>query len=135
MLWVSVLDFFYWLSGATLGGIFGNLITFSTKGLDFVMTSMFVVIFVEQWLKDKSHVSAVLGIVLSVVSLLLFGPENFVIPAMIMMLLALTALRPKLGKLQIFKSEVEHKELTERETTNEKGGNITYMILVQTVFA
>lgn len=135
MLWVSVLDFFYWLSGATLGGIFGNLITFSTKGLDFVMTSMFVVIFVEQWLKDKSHVSAILGIVLSVVSLLLFGHENFVIPAMIMMLLALTALRPKLGKLQIFKSEVEHKELTERETTNEKGGNITYMILVQTVFA
>ena len=113
----------YWLSGATLGGIFGNLITFSTKGLDFVMTSMFVVIFVEQWLKDKSHVSAILGIVLSVVSLLLFGPENFVIPAMIMMLLALTALRPKLGKLQISKSEVEHKELTERETTNEKGGN------------
>lgn len=99
------------------------------------MTSMFVVILVEQWLKDKSHVSAILGIVLSVVSLLLFGPENFVIPAMIMMLLALTALRPKLGKLQIFKSEVEHKELTERETTNEKGGNITYMILVQTVFA
>lgn len=61
MLWVSVLDFFYWLSGATPGGIFGNLITFSTKGLDFVMTSMFVVIFVEQWLKDKSHVSAILG--------------------------------------------------------------------------
>ena len=103
MLWVSVLDFIYWLSGATLGGIFGNLITFSTKGLDFVMTSMFVVIFVEQWMKDKSHVSAILGIVLSVISLLLFGSEHFVIPAMILMLLALVALRPRLGRVEAVK--------------------------------
>lgn len=98
MLWVSVLDFFYWLSGATLGGIFGNLITFSTKGLDFVMTAMFVVIFVEQWMKDKSHVSAALGVVLSVVSLLIVGPDHFVIPAMILMLLALIALQPRLSE-------------------------------------
>ena len=107
MLWVSVLDFIYWLSGATLGGIFGNLITFSTKGLDFVMTSMFVVIFVEQWMKDKSHVSAILGIVLSVISLLLFGPDHFVIPAMILMLLALIALRPRLHTEEPVK-ETEH---------------------------
>jgi len=107
MLWVSVLDFIYWLSGATLGGIFGNLITFSTKGLDFVMTSMFVVIFVEQWMKDKSHVSAILGIVLSVISLLLFDPDHFVIPAMILMLLALIALRPRLHTEEPVK-ETEH---------------------------
>lgn len=99
MLWVSLLDFSYWVTGATLGGIFGNLISFSTKGLDFVMTSMFVVIFVEQWLKDKNHTSALLGIVLSVVSLLIFGPENFVIPSMILMLLALTLLRPRLEQI------------------------------------
>lgn len=96
MLWVSALDFAYWVSGATLGGIFGSLVSFSTKGLDFVMTAMFVVIFIEQWLKDRNHVSAVLGIALSAVSLIVFGPENFVIPAMALMLLALTMLRPKL---------------------------------------
>lgn len=96
MLWVSVLNFLYWVSGATLGGIFGSYIRFSTRGLDFVMTSMFVVIFMEQWMKDRSHVSALLGIALSVVSLLLFGPNHFVVPAMLMMLLALTALRPHL---------------------------------------
>lgn len=96
MLWVSVLDFSYWVSGATLGGIFGSYISFSTRGLDFVMTSMFVVIFMEQWLKDRNHVSALLGIGLSVVSLLIFGPDNFVVPAMILMLIALTALRPRL---------------------------------------
>lgn len=110
MLWVSLLDFSYWVTGATLGGIFGNLISFSTKGLDFVMTSMFVVIFVEQWLKDKNHTSALLGIVLSVVSLLIFGPENFVIPSMILMLLALTLLRPRL------------EQINERNITDDKKG-------------
>lgn len=106
MLWITLLDFLYWLTGATLGGIFGNLITFSTKGLDFVMTAMFVVIFVEQWLKDSSHVSAILGIVLSVISLLLFGPGHFVIPAMMLMLLALLALRPRLAKVADKESDV-----------------------------
>ncbi len=96
MLWVSILDFCYWVTGATLGGIFGSYIRFSTRGLDFVMTSMFVVIFMEQWLKDRSHVSAILGIVLSVISLLVFGPGQFVVPAMALMLLALTLLRPRL---------------------------------------
>lgn len=110
MLWISLLDFSYWVTGATLGGIFGNLISFSTKGLDFVMTSMLVVIFVEQWLKDKNHTSALLGIVLSVVSLLIFGPENFVIPSMILMLLALTLLRPRL------------EQVNERNITDDKKG-------------
>ena len=105
MLCVTLLDFLYWLTGATLGGIFGNLITFSTKGLDFVMTAMFVVIFVEQWLKDSCHVSALLGIVLSVISLLLFGPDHFVIPAMMLMLLVLLALRPRLTKAAEKKSD------------------------------
>lgn len=63
------------------------------------MTTMFVVIFVEQWLKDSRHVSAILGIVLSVISLLFFGPDHFVIPAMMLMLLALLALRPRLSKV------------------------------------
>lgn len=71
------------------------------------MTSMFVVIFVEQWMKDKSHVSAILGIVLSVISLLLFDPDHFVIPAMILMLLALIALRPRLHTEEPVK-ETEH---------------------------
>ena len=50
---VTLLNHFYWFSGATLGGIFGSLIHFNTEGLEFVMTAMFVVIFLEQWLKRK----------------------------------------------------------------------------------
>ena len=55
MFFVTLLNHFYWFSGATLGGIFGSFLQFSTEGLDFVMTAMFVVIFLEQWLKERSR--------------------------------------------------------------------------------
>ena len=98
MFFVTLLDHFYWVFGATLGGIFGSLVKFNTEGLEFVMTAMFVVIFLEQWLKDKDHTSALLGIVLSVLCLLLFGTDYFILPAMAAILLALTLLRGKLEK-------------------------------------
>lgn len=65
MFFVTLLNHFYWFSGATMGGIFGSLIHFNTDGLEFVMTAMFVVIFMEQWLKDRRHASALLGLGLS----------------------------------------------------------------------
>ena len=55
MFFVTLLNHLYWFAGATLGGIFGSFITFNTEGLDFVMTAMFVVIFLEQWLKEERH--------------------------------------------------------------------------------
>lgn len=92
MFFVTLLNQLYWFSGSTLGGIFGSLIHFNTKGLDFVMTAMFVVIFLEQWLKEKRHVSALTGIGLSLLCLLAFGPEHFIIPAMLAILGTLTLL-------------------------------------------
>lgn len=89
---------FYWFFGATLGGIFGSLIHFNTEGLDFVMTAMFVVIFMEQWMKDKEHTGAILGIFLSVLCLIVFGADDFIIPSMIAILGTLTVLRKPLEK-------------------------------------
>lgn len=96
MFFVTLLNHFYWFSGATLGGIFGSMIHFSTKGLDFVMTAMFVVIFTEQWLKERRHTSALLGIGLSLLCLLVFGSGSFIIPAMLAILASLTGLRGRL---------------------------------------
>lgn len=90
---VTLLNQLYWVGGATLGGLLGNLITFDTKGLDFVMTAMFIVIFLEQWLKEKRHFSEWAGLASSVVCLLIFGRDNFMIPTMICILLLLTAFR------------------------------------------
>lgn len=96
MLWVTVLDYTYWVTGAALGGIFGTWVSFSTKGLDFVMTAMFVVIFMEQWMKEKRHAASIMGIVISAICLVIFGSNNFVVPSMAFMLLMFMSLRSKL---------------------------------------
>ena len=98
MFFVTFLNHLYWFSGATLGGIFGSLIHFNTEGLDFVMTAMFVVIFMEQWLKEKRHESAWIGLGSSLICLILFGADHFIIPAMLVILALLTFLRGPLEK-------------------------------------
>ena len=98
MFFVTLLNHLYWFSGSTLGGIFGSLIHFNTEGLDFVMTAMFVVIFLEQWMKEKNHTSAVFGIGISLFCLIIFGPDNFMIPAMAGILFILTLFRKPLEK-------------------------------------
>ena len=99
MFFVTLLNHFYWFSGSTLGGIFGSLIHFNTEGLDFVMTAMFVVIFLEQWLKEKNHISSCLGLALSIVCLIAFGADNFILPAMLAILGVLTLTRKPLEKI------------------------------------
>lgn len=96
MLWVTVLDYSYWVTGAAIGGLAGDLIHFNTRGLYFVMTAMFVTIFMEQWLKEKNHTASVAGVVISVVCLVVFGPEHFVIPAMAVMLITFMSVRNSL---------------------------------------
>ena len=98
MFFVTLLNHFYWFSGATLGGIFGSFLHFSTEGLDFVMTAMFVVIFLEQWLKEENHFSAICGLVVSLLCLILFGADQFMVPAMLAILGVLTLLRKPLEK-------------------------------------
>lgn len=93
MFFVTLLNHLYWFSGATLGGIFGSLIHFNTEGLDFVMTAMFVVIFMEQWMKEKNHTSSLVGIGISLLCLIIFGAESFMLPSMLAILTALTLLK------------------------------------------
>ena len=98
MFFVTLLNHIYWFSGATLGGIFGSLIHFDTEGLDFVMTAMFVVIFLEQWLKEKDHTSSLMGLGISLICLIVFGADSFIIPAMLAILVVLSLLRQPLEK-------------------------------------
>ena len=96
MFFVTLLNQFYWCASATLGGIVGSLLKFNTDGISFVMTAMFVVIFLEQWLKEKNHVSSLIGLGTALICLLLFGADSFMIPTMIGILVLLTLLRSKL---------------------------------------
>lgn len=98
MFFVTLLNHIYWFSGSTIGGILGSLISFDTEGLEFVMTAMFVVIFLEQWLKERVHNTALIGGLASVGCLLLFGADSFLIPTMICILCLLTVLRAPIQK-------------------------------------
>ena len=98
MFFITLLDQLYWVSGAALGGLFGSILHFNTEGLDFVMTAMFVVIFLENWLKEKEHASSLAGLGLSALCLIIFGADGFIIPAMIAVIGVLTLLRGRLEK-------------------------------------
>lgn len=88
--WITLLDQCYWVLGSVLGAIAGSFITFDTTGLDFALTALFVVIFVDQWKQKEGHAPALVGVAASVVCLKLLGPSSFIIPAMILILLVLT---------------------------------------------
>ena len=98
MFFVTALNHFYWVSGAAIGGLLGSLLTFNTEGLDFVMTAMFVVIFLEQWMKEKKHYTALIGVAVSAVCLLLFGADGFMVPTMACILCLLTVCRKPIEK-------------------------------------
>ena len=93
---VSLLDWLYWVVSSILGGVLGNFLTFNTTGLDFALTALFVVLLLEQVRKRENRPAAVIGIAATVVSLLLFGADNLVIPAMMLILVVLLAGRRKL---------------------------------------
>lgn len=93
---VSVFDHCYWVLGSAIGGLLGPILPFNTKGMDFAMTALFTVIFVEQWLSSKNHASALLGLGITAVCLAVLGPDRFVIPSMVLITLTLAALRRRL---------------------------------------
>ena len=93
MFFVTLLNHIYWVLGATLGGILGSFISFNSKGIEFVMTALFTVIFVEQWKSQKNHASAIIGIGASVICISIFGANNFILPAMLLILIILTVLQ------------------------------------------
>ena len=93
---VSLFNYGYWVLGSFLGGLLGQIIPFDTTGIDFSMTALFVTVFVEQWTSTKEHRPALLGVGATVLCLVLFGQEIFLIPSMAVITLILAALRPKL---------------------------------------
>ena len=94
--WVSLLDHFYWIAGGFIGGLLGQILPFNSTGIDFALTALFITICVEQWLNTENHYPAFTGLLASVLSLLIFGSENFLIPSMILITASLFVLRNKI---------------------------------------
>lgn len=92
---VSLFDHCYWVAGSVLGSLLGSVLPFSTKGIEFSMTALFVAAFAGQWKTEPDHLPALTGLFCSLGCLVVFGPQRFLIPAMLLITLVLTAARKK----------------------------------------
>ena len=90
---ISLFNHVYWVTGCTIGGAVGSMLNFNTEGVDFVLTALFVTIFVEQWLTTKNHLSAIIGLSATSLCLIVFGKEYFLIPSMVLITVLLTVFR------------------------------------------
>lgn len=98
---IAFLDQSYWIIGSVAGALIGNLITFGLTGIDFAMTALFMVIFVEQWLDAKSHIAAVTGILSALFFLILIGPDKFILPSLVVTVFVLNILREVLEEKKV----------------------------------
>ena len=94
MFFVTLLNQLYWVAGATIGGLVGTQLPINTNGIEFAMTALFVVIFVEQWLNDPQHYTGILGLAAAGIALAIFGRDAFMLPTMFIILAGCLALRP-----------------------------------------
>ena len=101
MFFVTLLNHFYWFSEATIGGLIGSLLHFDTDGISFVMTAMFVVILLEQWLKEKRHISAYIGLGASVICPFMFGANLLMIPTMTVIIFLLAVFLKPLERTEV----------------------------------
>lgn len=93
---IGIINYLVWALASYLGALLGGLISFNTMGMDFVLTALFLVLLVEQYKQTTDHKPLVLGLSLSVVALLIFGPDSFMIPALIMIVISLIALKSRI---------------------------------------
>lgn len=93
---VSLFDHLYWIAGSVLGALVGAVLPFDSTGIDFSMTALFLVVMTEQWRENKDHRPALVGLGVSVICLMIFGADEFLIPAMVGIALVLTLLRRRL---------------------------------------
>ena len=98
LFFIALLDHSYWIAGSVAGGLLGGLVSFNTAGIDFVLTAMFVVIFINQWKATSNHLPVLIGLGAALLCRGVLGPEKFLIPAMIVILVLVTLLRGPIEK-------------------------------------
>jgi 4-azaleucine resistance transporter AzlC len=92
---VSLFNHSYWVLGSVLGSLAGSVLPFSAAGIEFSMTALFIASFTEQWITSKDHLPALTGLVCTLLCLLVFGTDGFLIPAMVLITLLLLLLRSR----------------------------------------
>lgn len=104
MFFIAMFDHSYWVIGSVLGALIGQLIPFDFKGVDFAMTALFTVIFLDQWRDFKGHIPAITGLLSAAASLIVFGADNFILPSLVISVAVLMVLKPIITKSPDFAS-------------------------------
>ena len=105
---VSLFNQSYWVTGSVLGAVAGSLISFNSEGIDFALTALFLTVFIEQWLSTKKHIPALIGVGVSVVCLIIFGSDNFLIPTMLVIAFLLCLYKDENAASQTEKEDSAH---------------------------
>lgn len=108
LFFISFFNQMYWVIGSIIGSVAGSLITFNTKGIDFAMTALFVVIFIEQWNSYKTHIPVVIGTLSTIGSLLIFGTNNLILPAMVLIVISLVLFRKQIDERELERKDSEY---------------------------
>ena len=95
---ISIMNQSYWVIGSAIGGLTGTLIPFNSEGIDFAMTALFVVIFVEQWMEKENRIPEIIGVAAAFICLQIFGQDSFVLPSMLLIIMILFVGRTKLER-------------------------------------
>ena len=101
MFFVTLLNHIYWFTGASIGGLFGHFMAFEAEGLEFVLTALLTVLFLNRWMQEKQHFSSYIGIGSAILCLIIFGSENFLIPSMLLVLAVLTIFRKPIDREEL----------------------------------
>ena len=96
--YVAFLVYFYWVFSSFMGGLLANVINIDVKGIDFILTALFFVTFINQLIENKQYGPSIIGLISSFICLIIFGRDNFIIPAMVVILIILTICRDKFDK-------------------------------------
>ncbi len=100
---ISIMNQSYWVIGSAIGGLAGSFLPFNSEGIDFAMTALFVVIFVEQWMDAKNRIPETIGVAATFLCLQIFGADSFVLPSMLLIIMILFAGRRKLDEKEVAK--------------------------------
>lgn len=98
MFFIAFFNQIYWLCGSVIGAVAGQLIPIDFKGIDFSMTALFVILFIEQWMNFKSHLPAIVGIISSTFFLIILGPDSFILPSLIVTVMVLLSCKKNIQK-------------------------------------
>lgn len=96
--WLSLFNQLYWIIGSTFGAVLGSAVNINTTGVDFSMTALFIIITLEQWEKSENHIPVITGAGVSLFCLLIFGSDNFLVPAMLGITAALFLQKPMITR-------------------------------------